>query len=185
MKAVLLALLLISQPQKFQISGGIGYSGYTYSGSDWGSNSDKGVTFRVSFDYWDRDFLAFGIDSGYQYFGDERIIRNIYFIPNFKIGTTNLGKNKLFIQAGIGYDVVGRDDLLGGGINDESSLAFYLGIGFMRNFDKFHTGAVFNYLYVPGVYFCGGDCPADIHFPTISIFFGFGSVETFVSSSRK
>jgi len=78
MKAFLLALLLISQTPKFQVSGGVGISGYDYY-VDAYSERDVGVTFRGFIDYWMRDFLAFGIDSGYQHFGSKWGIRKNIF----------------------------------------------------------------------------------------------------------
>ena len=173
MKALLLALLLISQPPKFLISGGIGITGYDYT-SDEVNHSTYGIAFRVFFDYWIKDYLAFGVDSGYQSFKEKWSVMedNSFFMPYAKIGTSVSDKTQLFLLIGYGFDWLEWRE--GDDHHDYKHSAFNFGAGFMRNFGNYLTGVVFNDIYVMNQDTCMDGCMENIHLSTFSVFFGFG-----------
>lgn len=172
MNSLFLALLLISQTPKFQISGGFGVNWCVYHNEQYLEN-DAGVTFRGFLDYWIKDFLAFGIDSGYQQFDSGfGPTENIFSIPHVKIGTTNFGKNKPFLLIGFGFDAIGMKH--DHPIEYVKCPVLNFGAGYMRNFGNFHAGVIFNDLWIRNQDVCGDGCWESIHLPTLSLFLGFG-----------
>jgi len=75
-------------------------------------------------------------------------------------------------MVGYGLDVIGMGHP--DWINYERHFVFNFGGGYMRNFDNFHAGFVFNDIYILCQDVCDDGCMRNIHLPTLSLFFGFG-----------
>ncbi|MCX5859868.1 MAG: hypothetical protein NT056_08245 [Proteobacteria bacterium] len=176
-KILLLTILLISSPPKFQVSGAISFTGTKLDHYHESPIGGVGETYKIFLDFWLKNYFALGIESGYQHLGksghtEEFRQSNFYFSPYIKAGLPITEKYKFFSFFGIGYHKICYTPW---SEIESSNRLFNFGLGLNRSFGIIQTGIMLDEKILGEDYIPFGDgYHGKYHYGSLSIYVGIG-----------